>query len=90
MGMGTALWEEVEFDGGRVLNTGFGGYRVPRITDVPEIQVKLIEDPSNTPTGVGEPGIVPIAAAIANAVADATGKPVDRLPLQPQISAFSS
>jgi len=85
MGMGTALWEEVEFDGGRVLNTGFGGYRVPRITDVPEINVKLIDDPSNTPTGAGEPGIVPIAAAIANAVADATGKPVDRLPLQPQI-----
>ena len=85
MGLGTALWEEVEFDGGRVLNAGFGGYRVPRITDVPEINVKLIDDPSNTPTGAGEPGIVPIAAAIANAVADATGKPVDRLPLQPQI-----
>ena len=56
MGMGTALWESVEFDGGRVLNTGFGGYRVPRITDVPEINVKLIDDPSNGPTGAGDLG----------------------------------
>ena len=85
MGMGTALWESVEFDGGRVLNSGFGGYRVPRITDVPEINVKLIDDPSNGPTGAGEPGIVPIAAAIANAVADATGVRIDRLPVQDQL-----
>lgn len=85
MGMGTALWEEVEFDGGRVLSTGFGEYRVPRITDVPEINVKLIDDPTNGPTGAGEPGIVPIAAAIANAVSDATGKTIDRLPLQNQL-----
>lgn len=82
MGMGTALWEEIEFDAGRVLSTGFGDYRVPRITDVPEINVKLIDDPKNEPTGAGEPGIVPIAAAIANAVADATQKQVERLPLK--------
>ena len=85
MGMGTALWEEVEFDTGRVLSTGFGDYRVPRITDVPEINVKLIDDPTNEPTGAGEPGIVPIAAAIANAVADATQQQVERLPLQNHI-----
>ena len=82
MGMGTALWETVEFDGGRVLNTGFGSYRVPRITDVPEINVQLIDDATNGPTGAGEPGIVPIAAAIANAVSDATGTSIDRLPIE--------
>jgi nicotinate dehydrogenase subunit B len=85
MGMGTALWESVEFDGGRVLSSGFGEYRVPRITDVPEINVKLIDDPSVSPTGAGEPGIVPVAAAIANAVADATGVTIDRLPIQEQL-----
>jgi isoquinoline 1-oxidoreductase beta subunit len=81
MGLGTALWESVEFDGGRILNTGFARYRVPRIADAPDIDVHLINDVSNPPTGAGEPGIVPVAAAIANAVADATGKQVDRLPI---------
>ncbi len=83
MGMGTALWETVEFDGGRVLNTGFNKYRVPRLMDAPEIDVVLIDDPSNHATGAGEPGIVPIAAAIANAVADATGTEIERLPIEP-------
>ncbi len=85
MGIGTALWESVEFDGGRVLNTGFNRYRVPRLMDTPEIEVVLIDDPSNPATGAGEPGIVPIAAAIANAVADATGIEIDQLPIEPQL-----
>ncbi len=85
MGLGTALWEAVEFDGGRVLSNGFGAYRVPRITDVPEISVEFIDDPADDPSGAGEPGIVPIAAAIANAVVDATGIALDRLPIEPQL-----
>ncbi|HIF72258.1 MAG TPA: xanthine dehydrogenase family protein molybdopterin-binding subunit [Dehalococcoidia bacterium] len=85
MGLGTALWEAVEFDGGRVLSNGFGAYRVPRITDVPEINVEFIDDPTDDPSGAGEPGIVPIAAAIANAVVDATGVVIDRLPIEPQL-----
>jgi len=47
--------------------------------------VKLIDDASNGPTGAGEPGIVPIAAAIANAVSDATGTSIDRLPIEVQL-----
>ena len=85
MGMGTTLWEGVQFDGGRVINTGFGSYRVPRITDVPEINVSFVDGFSNNPTGVGEPGIVPIAAAITNAVVDATGLSIDRLPITEQL-----
>ena len=85
MGMGTTLWEGVQFDGGRVINTGFGSYRVPRITDVPEINVSFVDGFSNHPTGVGEPGIVPIAAAITNAVVDATGLSIDRLPITEQL-----
>ena len=85
MGMGTTLWESVQFEGGRVINTGFGSYRVPRITDVPEINVSFVDGFSNHPTGVGEPGIVPIAAAITNAVVDATGLLIDRLPIQEQL-----
>ena len=55
MGMGTALWEAVEFDGGRLLNPTFSRYRVPRITDAPQIEVALVGDPTTPPTGAGEP-----------------------------------
>ncbi|MCH7738931.1 MAG: xanthine dehydrogenase family protein molybdopterin-binding subunit [Chloroflexi bacterium] len=85
MGIGTALWEAMEFDGGRVLNPGFSRYRVPRITDAPEIEVELVGDPDTPSTGAGEPGIVPIAAAVANAVTDATGTRVDQLPIVPRL-----
>jgi nicotinate dehydrogenase subunit B len=85
MGIGSALWEEVEFDGRGVLSTGFDSYRVPRISDVPNMHISIIDDPSNTPSGAGEPGIVPISAAIANAVSDALAIDVDRLPLQPLV-----
>ena len=86
MGIGTALWESVEFDGGRVLNPTFSGYRVPRITDAPEIEVALVGDPTAPSTGAGEPAIVPIAAAIANAVYDATGSRIPELPIVPHLT----
>ena len=85
MGMGTALWEAVEFDGGRVLNAGFSRYRVPRITDTPEIEVVFTDEPDTLSSGAGEPGIVPIAAAIANAVRDATGTAIEELPIVPRL-----
>lgn len=82
MGMGTALYEAIEFRGGSILNSGFVRYRVPRINDAPAIEVELVGDPEEASTGAGEPGIVPIAAAIGNAVFDQTGKRVRELPLQ--------
>jgi isoquinoline 1-oxidoreductase len=82
MGMGAALYEAVEFRGGSILNSGFVRYRVPRINDAPAIEVELVGDPEEASTGAGEPGIVPIAAAISNAVFDQTGKRVRELPLQ--------
>ena len=82
MGMGTALYEAIDFQGGRVLNAGFARYRVPRIVDGPAIDVALVGDPETPSTGAGEPGIVPIAAAIANAVFDLTGRRHRELPIQ--------
>jgi CO/xanthine dehydrogenase Mo-binding subunit len=82
MGMGTALYEAIEFRGGSILNPGFVRYRVPRINDAPDIEVVLAGDTDEPSTGAGEPGIVPVAAAIANAVFDLTGKRVRELPLQ--------
>lgn len=86
MGMGTALREAVEFDSGRLLNPVFSRYRVPRINDAPEIEVVLSGDPTSPSTGAGEPGIVPIAAAIDNAVYDATESRIRDLPIVPRLS----
>jgi len=85
MGMGTALREAVEFDSGRLLNPVFSRYRVPRINDTPQIEVVLVGDPTTPSTGAGEPGIVPIAAAIDNAVFDATESRIRDLPIVPRL-----
>ncbi len=82
MGMGTALYEAVEFEGGRLLNSGFARYRVPRINNAPAIEVDLVGDVETPSTGAGEPGIVPIAPAISNAVFDLTGERHRELPIQ--------
>jgi isoquinoline 1-oxidoreductase len=81
-GMGTALYEAIDFQAGRVLNAGFTRYRVPRSNDAPRIETLLVGDPETPSTGAGEPGIVPIAAAISNAVFDRTGKRHRELPIQ--------
>jgi isoquinoline 1-oxidoreductase len=85
MGMGTALRETVEFDSGRLLNSDFSKYRVPRINDAPQIEVIMSGDPTTQSTGAGEPGIVPIAAAIGNAVYNATDIHIRNLPIVPQL-----
>ena len=85
MGLGTALREAVEFDSGRLLNSVFSRYRVPRINDAPQIEVVLVGDPTTPSTGAGEPGIVPIAAAIDNAVYDATESRIRDLPIVPRL-----
>jgi isoquinoline 1-oxidoreductase len=82
MGMGTALYEAIDFHDGRVLNAGFMRYRVPRSSDAPVIEPLLVGDDDTPSTGAGEPGIVPIAAAIANAVFDRTGVRHRELPVQ--------
>ena len=82
MGLGGTLFEAAEFEGGRLLNANFARYRVPRINQVPQIEVELVGADSNRSTGAGEPGIVPIGPAVANAVFDATGKRIRELPLQ--------
>ncbi|MGE5594531.1 MAG: molybdopterin cofactor-binding domain-containing protein, partial [Hyphomicrobiales bacterium] len=82
MGLGGALFEAAEFEGGRLLNASFARYRVPRIGLTPEIEVALCGANENPSTGAGEPGIVPIAPAIANALHDLTGRRIRELPLQ--------
>ena len=79
-GLAAALYSEITLESGRVVQGNFDDYRVARLTDAPEIEVHVV--PSDAaPTGIGEPGTPPIAAAVANALAALTGVRARRLPL---------
>jgi len=87
-GIGHTLSEERLHDPktGRILTTTLDAYKLPTFADVPEIISELIDEPDAHLTnlgskGLGEPPIVPTAAAIANAIRDATGANVRRLPI---------
>jgi isoquinoline 1-oxidoreductase subunit beta len=67
-GLGHALHAEVALDGGRPIATNFDTYRSLRLDEMPEVEVAIMRS-SNKPTGVGEPGVPPIAPAVANAMA---------------------
>ncbi|CAH0351682.1 xanthine dehydrogenase family protein molybdopterin-binding subunit [Aquabacterium sp. CECT 9606] len=64
---------------GEVQQSNFGDFAVPRITDMPEVAVHTVPS-ADPPTGMGEPGLPPLAPAFANAIAKLTGKPVRQLP----------
>ena len=87
-GIGHTLSEDrlLDPETGRVLTTSLDAYRMPTIADVPEIVCEFVDKPDEHLTnlgskGLGEPPIVPIAAAIANAIRDATGAEVHELPI---------
>jgi isoquinoline 1-oxidoreductase len=82
MGLGGALSEELEFEDGRILNPRFSGYHVPRFSDVPRIDVHLVENNGIPPAGGGETPIIAVAPAIGNAVFAATGRRLRSLPLR--------
>ena len=85
MGMGYALMEGVMIDGGNVVTTNFGENKIPSIRDIPVLKTVIQEFPvGNGPYGgmsIGEPPVVPTAAAIANAVEDAVGARIYDLPI---------
>ena len=83
MGLGYALSEEVRFNGGEVLETGFDSYRTPRFSWLPKIETILIEAPDQPSQGCGEPPIVCMGAVVANAIHDAVGARVFQLPMTP-------
>jgi isoquinoline 1-oxidoreductase len=84
MGLGYSLAEELRFFGGDVLDRNFDSYSIPRFTWVPRIEVVLVANDAVAPQGGGEPPIVTTGAVIANAVFDATGARIFRLPMTPQ------
>jgi carbon-monoxide dehydrogenase large subunit len=88
MGMGYGLMEELLFEEGRILNDSFRDYKIPTLTEAPELVSLLIEKPNPDgpfgAKGMAEEPIVAVAPAIANAVYDATGVRVRSLPITPE------
>ncbi|HEU5417869.1 MAG TPA: molybdopterin cofactor-binding domain-containing protein [Streptosporangiaceae bacterium] len=83
MGLGPALFEAIDFAGGRIRNAGLGAYRVPRLADLPEIEVILLDQPDCPPAGGGETPIIAVAPAIGNAIFRACGVRLRSMPLAP-------
>ncbi|GAA5127760.1 xanthine dehydrogenase family protein molybdopterin-binding subunit [Haloechinothrix salitolerans] len=87
-GVGYTLFENLRIgDNGDVLDAGLETYRLPTAVDAPHIDIEILENPCPYgplgAKGAAEPSIVPVAAVIACAVADAIGTPINELPLTP-------
>ena len=79
MGLGAATIHEITFKDGKVEQNNFYDYPMPRITDIPPIEVYIIENEEDA-GGVGEPALPPFAPALTNAIFDLTGKRIRKLP----------
>ena len=83
MGLSAALKEKVHFANGRVKSANFFDYQILRMSEAIEVEVHIVE--SDAPiSGIGEPGLPPVAPAVANAIFAATGARVRRLPMTPE------
>jgi len=80
-GLSAALYGDITFKDGQVQQSNYHDYPVVRMNETPEIEVVIVES-DESPTGVGEPGLPPLAPAVANAVFAATGKRLRQLPLR--------
>jgi isoquinoline 1-oxidoreductase beta subunit len=80
-GLSAALYGEITFREGRVQQSNFHDYRPLRLFEMPVVEVHIVPS-TEKPSGVGEPGVPPIAPAVANALFAATGQRLRRLPLR--------
>ena len=83
-GVSTTLKEQVEFANGGVKSANFNDYKILRMSEIPEIEVHLVKS-SEKIGGIGEPGVTPTAPAVANAVFNATGARIRRIPMTPEV-----
>jgi CO/xanthine dehydrogenase Mo-binding subunit len=80
-GLSATLKSAITIDKGRAQQSNFDGFDVLRIPEMPVVEVHIVPS-AESPTGIGEPGLPPIAPAVANAIFAATGKRIRRLPVQ--------
>jgi isoquinoline 1-oxidoreductase beta subunit len=81
-GLGHVLREKITIKNGRVQESNFNDYPVPRMSDMPNIEVKVVST-DNPPTGAGEDGLPLVGGAVGNAVAALTGVRLRELPFAP-------
>ncbi|MFD0999802.1 molybdopterin cofactor-binding domain-containing protein [Ohtaekwangia kribbensis] len=79
MGLGAAVTHATHFKDGKAVEQNFNTYKMPRITDTPEIEIHIMENDEKA-GGVGEPSLPPIAPALTNAIFDLTSKRIRKLP----------
>ncbi|PYU04663.1 MAG: hypothetical protein DMG33_13540 [Acidobacteria bacterium] len=80
-GLSAALHDAITIKGGRVEQSNFGDYEMPRMAETPKTEVHVIMS-KEEPTGIGEPGLPVVAPAVCNAIFAATGKRIRRLPVR--------
>ncbi len=79
-GLSAALHSAITLKDGRAVQSNFDDYRILRLEEMPRVEVHIVESEA-APTGVGEPGVPPIAPAVVNAIFAATGKRIYKLPI---------
>jgi isoquinoline 1-oxidoreductase len=84
MGLGGALYEEIRFEDGKVLNPSLSRYRVPRFSDTPVLESVLLDRKDLPAAGAGETPIVAVAPAVGNAIFQAVGVRLRSLPMVPK------
>ncbi|HDS08135.1 MAG TPA: isoquinoline 1-oxidoreductase [Bacteroides sp.] len=84
MGMGYALSEDIEYEGGKLFTKNFDSYQIPLFSWVPEIETVILDRQHMPPQGGGEPAIICMGGVIANAIFDATGARLYQMPMTPQ------
>jgi isoquinoline 1-oxidoreductase beta subunit len=89
MGLSAAIHEEITIDKGAVVQTSYSDYPLLKLAEAPEIAITFLA--SDSPAGgLGEPGLPPVAPALANALFAATGKRIRQLPILGQAAAAPS
>ncbi|MCL5098356.1 MAG: molybdopterin-dependent oxidoreductase, partial [Candidatus Omnitrophica bacterium] len=84
MGLGYALSEEIHFKNDRLEEDNFDAYQLPRFSIMPKLETVLVENNALPPQGGGEPAIINMGAVLANAVFNAIGVRLNRLPMTPE------
>jgi nicotinate dehydrogenase subunit B len=83
MALGYTLSEEVLFEGGNILTRGFDSYDIPKFSWLPKMDCVILDRQDKAPQGGGEPAIIAVGAVVSNAIYDATGARIFRMPLAP-------
>ena len=84
MGLGYALTEDIEFEGGKINSRNFDTYHITTFSMTPKIDIYFIDDPDSAPQGGGEPAIICAGGAVGNAIFDACGARLTRMPMIPE------